>query len=124
MKAQQRKLNSFVREYNQVRPHEALGMETPAKVHKHSHRPFPERIKPWEYPSNMKVIKVTKNGSARWGAYWWVYVSGSLAGKHIGIEEIGNGIWKVWYRNVFLGYFNEKDIRDKEKSVRLSTNLV
>jgi len=27
-------------------------------------------------------------------------------------------------RNVFLGYFNEKDIRDKEKPIRLSTNLV
>jgi len=41
-----------------------------------------------------------------------------------GAEEIGNGIWKVFYRDVFLGYFNEKDIRDKEKSIRLSTNLV
>ena len=44
--------------------------------------------------------------------------------KHIGTEEVGNGIWKVFYRNVFLGYFNEKDIRDKEKPIRLSTNLV
>jgi len=35
-----------------------------------------------------------------------------------------NEVWKVFYRNVFLGYFNEKDIRDKEKSIRLSPNLV
>jgi len=39
-------------------------------------------------------------------------------------EEIGNGVWKVFYRNVFLGYFNENDTREKEKSVRLETNLV
>ena len=58
------------------------------------------------------------------GAYWWVYVSASLMDRYIGVEEIGNGIWKAFYRNVFLGYFNEKDIRDKEKPIRLSTNLV
>jgi transposase InsO family protein len=32
LKSQQRKLDAFVREYNHVRPHEALSMETPAKV--------------------------------------------------------------------------------------------
>lgn len=39
-------------------------------------------------------------------------------------EEIGNGIWKVFYRDVFLGYFNENDIRVKQQSIRLSSNLV
>ena len=92
--------------------------------HQHSNKVFPERIRAWDYPSNMKVLKVTKNGSVRWGAYWWVYISTSLMDKHIGTEEVGNGIWKVFYKNVFLGYFNEKDIRDKEKPIRLSTNLV
>jgi transposase InsO family protein len=124
LKAQQRKLNSFVKEYNQIRPHEALDMETPAKVHKPSNRPFPDRIRAWDYPGHMKVMKVTKNGSIRWNSYYWVFMSRGLIGKYVGLEELGNGIWKVFYRNVFLGYFNEKDIRDKKKSTRLSTNLV
>ena len=47
-----------------------------------------------------------------------------LIGKPVAAEEIGNGVWKVFYRDVFLGYFNEKDIREKEKSTRLSTNWV
>lgn len=122
--AQQRKLNAFVKEFNTVRPHEALGMETPAKVHTRSERPFPERIRPYEYPSQMKVMNVVQNGAVRWKSYWWVYMSRGLVGKQVGAEELGNGIWKVFYRDVFLGYFNEKDIRDKEKSIRLSTNLV
>jgi hypothetical protein len=42
----------------------------------------------------------------------------------VAAEEQGNGIWKVYYRNVFLGYFNEKDIREKKKTTRLSTILV
>ena len=47
-----------------------------------------------------------------------------MIGKTVAAEEIGNGVWKVFYRNVFLGYFNEKDIREKQQLTRLSTNLV
>ena len=124
LSAQQRRLNHFVKEYNQVRPHEALEMETPASVHEFSTRPFPERIPHFDYDSALKVLKVTRNGSVRWGSYNWVYVSASLQGKYIGALEIGNGIWRVFYRNVFLGYFNENELRTKEQSVRLETNLV
>jgi len=72
----------------------------------------------------MKVYKVTQNGSIRWGAYNWVYLSASLTGKYVGALEMGNGIWRVFYRNVFLGYFNENELRTKDKSTRLETNLV
>ncbi len=34
-------------------------------------------------------MKVTKNGSMRWGAYNWVYLSASLQGKHVGALEMG-----------------------------------
>jgi transposase InsO family protein len=124
MKAQQRKLNHFVREYNQVRPHEALGMETPATVHKFSTRPFPERITDYEYDSEMQIMKVTQNGSIRWRTYYWIYLTASLKGKYVGVLEMGNGIWRVYYRNVFLGFFDEKNIRMKQVSIRLSQNLV
>lgn len=124
MKAQQRKLNHFVSEYNQVRPHEALEMETPASVHKFSTRPFPEKIPEYEYDSDMQVMKVTQNGSIRWRTYYWIYLTASLKGKYVGVLEMGNGIWRVFYRNVFLGFFDEKNIRKKQVSIRLSQNLV
>jgi hypothetical protein len=124
LKAQQRSLNHFVKEYNHIRPHEALDMETPAFVHSFSARPFPEKTPHFDYDSNMKVIKVTQNGAIRWRSYYWVYLTASLKGKHVGIQDIGNGIWKIFYRNVFLGFFNENELRNKEKSIRLETNLV
>jgi transposase InsO family protein len=124
MKSQQRRLNRFVKEYNNIRPHEALNMQTPASVHDFSTRPFPEKITNFDYDSEMRVLKVTKNGSMRWGAYNWVYLSASLQGKYVGALDIENGIWRVFYRNVFLGYFNENELRKKEQSVRLETNLV
>ena len=124
LKAQQRRLNHFVKEYNNIRPHETLGMKTPASVHNFSARPFPEKIPRFDYEPDLKVLKVTQNGAIRWKSYYWVYLTAALKGKYVGIEELGNGIWKVFYRNVFLGYFNENDLRNKEKSVRLETNLV
>ena len=124
LRSQQRKLNHFIKEYNNIRPHEALEMETPAKVHDYSTRKFPDKIKQYDYPAHMEPWYVTKNGAIRWKSYYWVYISRALSGKHIAMEELGEGIWKVYYRNVFLGYFDEKRIKMKNKSVRLSTNLV
>ncbi len=88
-------------------------METPASVHEQSKRPFPDKIREWEYPVDMKVMQVTQNGSIRWKSYWKVFMTQGLIGKSVGAEEQGNGMWKVYYRDVFIGYFNEKDIRDK-----------
>ena len=41
----------------------------------------------------MKVYKVTQNGSIRWGAYNWVYLTASLTGKYVG--ALGNGQWNL-----------------------------
>ncbi|WKK82295.2 IS481 family transposase [Marivirga arenosa] len=124
LKAQQRRLNNFVKEYNHVRPHEALGMETPASAHSFSTRPFPEKILVYDYDSDMKVLKVTQNGAVRWRSYYWVYLTAALKGKYVGVLDMDNGIWRVFYRSLFLGYFDEKHLRDKQKSIRLSQNIV
>ncbi len=104
--------------------HEALGMETPASIHDFSNRPFPERIPKFAYESNMKIMKVTQNGAVRWKSYHWVYLTAALKGKYVAIQDMGKGIWKVFYRNVFLGFFNESNIRNKQVSIRLSQNMV
>ena len=124
LKAQQRRLNHFVKEYNHIRPHEALDMKTPVAVHSFSTRPFPEKIPDYYYPADYKVLKMTQNGAIRWKSYYWVYVTAALKGKYVGIEELGNGIWRIFYRNVFLGFFDEKNLRNKEQAIRLETNLV
>ena len=141
LKAQQRRLNHFVKEYNNIRPHEALDMETPASVHSFSTKPFPEKIPNFDYNSNLKILKVTQNGAIRLymytdgiaptiGGVFYDLSNGTIGGlaaiarDAYGIEDVGNGIWKVFYRDVFLGFFNETQLRNKEKSIRLETNLV
>ncbi|MDO5971371.1 hypothetical protein Q4Q35_16310 [Flavivirga aquimarina] len=99
-------------------------MKTPAAVHDFAARPFPEKTPHFDYDSGHKVLKVTQNGAIRWRFYYWVYLTSALKGKYVGIEELGNGIWKVFYRNVFLGFFNENELRNKKTNIRLETNLV
>jgi len=45
-------------------------------------------------------------------------------GKYVGIKKLSNGIWRVFYRNTFLGFFDEKYLRNKEQATKLETNLV
>jgi len=59
-----------------------------------------------------------------WRSNYWVYISRAAARKQVATEEQGNGIWKVFCRNVFLGYFNENDIREKKNAIRLLAILV
>lgn len=97
---QQLVMNDFVIEYNEVRPHEALKMKNPFTVHTKSIRQYSEKKVHNEYPLHFRTSKVCINGAAR--------------GRYLGAEEIGNGIWNVYYRDVLLGYFDEKPIDKKE----------
>jgi transposase InsO family protein len=109
LQAQQRKLNKFVKEYNELRPHEALGMKTPASVHEISDRKYPETIVEWEYPKNVIEKYVTHNGAVRTGRSDWLFLTTALAAKNIGFEEIGNRIYRIFFREFFIGYADMKD---------------
>jgi len=65
-------------------------------------------------------MKVYQNGSMRRKSYYWIYLTPALKGKYVGAEDQGNGIWRVFYREMFLTYFNERNIRDKQVSIRQS----
>lgn len=113
-------MNDFLTEYNTIRPHESLNMKTPSTVHIKSNRSYNEKKIPYEYPLHYKVNKVCKNGASRWGAYNWLWVSRAAAGRYIGVEEIGNGIWNIYYRNVLLGCMDEKLITEKETYLHIN----
>lgn len=104
--AQQRKMTNFMIEYNHLRPHKALNNITPAKVHLPSERQFPNKIRDWDYPSNFQVQRVYHNGAIRWTSHAWVTLTNSLIDRYIGLEELDNDIWRVYFRQHFLGYLD------------------
>lgn len=98
---EQRRFDLWRDEYNQYRPHEALGGKTPFKVYKKSPRIFNSRVE-FEYPPDCELRKISSNGD-----FWWkmsaVRISKAMAGEHIGLEECGEPDLKVWFYDFCLG---------------------
>lgn len=107
---QQRRFNPWRYEFNHVRPHEALAMDTPAQHYQTSPRPYPERLPPLEYPSHFEVRRVGDNGCIRWHSQR-VHVSLVCTGENIGLEEFDTGIWNVYFGSLKLGRLIEKELR-------------
>ena len=110
LSAQQRRFNIFRTEYNEERPHEALGQVTPASVYRPSTRPFLEHLPPIEYPGHFEVRRVSRNGGIRWNSNW-VNVSHVLATESVGFEEVDDDLWNVYFGPVWLGRFHEKELK-------------
>jgi len=108
---EQKKLNAFIKEYNTFRPHNALGNKTPASVHIRSEREYSSKVIPWDYSNGFLVRRIFRNGAIRWGSDNWIMVSTALIGKDIGLEELANGIWRVYFRCKLLGYLDEHILR-------------
>ncbi len=117
--AQQRKFNVFREEFNQERPHEALDQQTPASLYRASNREMPSRLPPLEYPDRFEVRYVSANGGIRWNR-GWINVSTVCIGEYVGLEEIDNGIWNVYFGALKLGRLIERHIKIEDAFGRLS----
>ena len=104
---QQKRFDKFRKEYNTERPHEALNQDTPASKYRRSLRDIPSKLVKIEYPGHYEVRLVSKNGGIRWN-HVRVPVSHILGGEYIGLEEIDDSIWEVYYGPVWLGRFDER----------------
>jgi len=108
LKAQQRAFDGFREEYNQERPHEALGGKTPGEIYAPSLRDFPERLpKSPEYPSGWETRSVRAGGQMSWKGEN-IMVTKVLGGQHVGLEPIEDGIWKVYFAAQELGRLDER----------------
>ena len=105
-RGQQRELDRFRQEYNQVRPHEALGMQTPAQVYELSLREYPRQVPEPEYPETMLVRAVHSKGQFRWKHRHDVFVSEVLWGERIGLLPLDDRWYTVYFAQVPLGRFD------------------
>lgn len=101
-RAQQRSFDEFRQEYNEQRPHQALSQDTPAQHYQCSPRVYPGRVRPAEYPERWEVRRVGPSGEMRWQGQY-VFVSHALSGESVGLEQIGEQHWKVWFRFYRIG---------------------
>lgn len=120
---QQRAFDAFRREYNEQRPHEALGMQTPSCCYAASPRPYPARVPEPEYGSALKVRKVHARGQISW-KHQDVFLSETLIGERVGLEAIDERYWLVYFARFPIACFDSHELcmLPKEKAKTFATD--
>jgi transposase InsO family protein len=107
---QQYALDRFRQEYNEVRPHEALEMRTPAEVYAPSARKFPEPVPEPAYPGNMLVRSVRRKGHFRWKQDE-VFLSEVLWGERVGLLPENDRWFTVYFAQHPIALFDSQQLR-------------
>lgn len=110
---QQRKLDCFRHEYNDVRPHEALDQKPPASQYSPSQRVMPSQPSSPEYPDSMSVRRVSDKGFVSVGGDR-VFLSRLIANEPVGLLPTEEDVWDLYYGPVLLA-----EISVKNKEVKL-----
>ena len=105
-RSQQRRFDAFRHEYNEERPHEALGGEPPGRLWRPSARPFPEKMPEPKYPEHVEKRLVSNAGCFRFKKQV-VFLSQALKQEWIALEEVDDGVWSVYFYDVLLARLDE-----------------
>jgi len=101
---QQAKFDSFITEFNNERPHEALNMKCPNEVYIPSSRPY-NGLPDVSYPFHDTTLNVTYCG--RIGLHRKkINISRAFAGQSVGLKEVEDNIWLVSFMDYDLGYID------------------
>src|SRR5437762_2779406 len=107
---QQEELDRFRQEYNEVRPHEALEMRTPAAVYQASPRKFPVRVPEPDYPATMLIRSVRRQGHFRWKKHD-VFLSEVLWGEQVGLLPEDDRWFTIYFAQLPLARFDSQICR-------------
>jgi transposase InsO family protein len=92
-------LDEFRYEYNHVRPHEALGMRTPASAWQRSERRYQANPPGWEYEEGAEVRRLTGTGRVCVEGHSWE-ISRALAGEWVQLVRVEQRILVYYCRSV------------------------
>jgi len=103
MEEQLLRMEVYVEEFNFERPHEALKQVPPGSIYEPSTRQWDGLLRSPEYDTSLITLrKVCPNGCIHWKRMG-CYVGQLLAGEYVGLTEVDNGRYSVYYGPVMLG---------------------
>lgn len=82
----QRQFDRYRQFYNEVRPHHALDLDTPASRYCKSGKQYPDKIEDWSYPENSEIRRVKSSGYFTWKGRGY-FLSEAFGGKEIMVRE-------------------------------------
>ena len=95
-------LEVWRREFNEERPHEALGMRTPAELYCDSPRSWSGGVETILYPGAQRR-RVHTQGTIQYEDVR-VFLSTALSGWEIGLKPRRDGAVEVWFAQLLLGH--------------------
>lgn len=107
--AQQRRFDQFRHDFNEIRPHESLGMEPPGRHYAASPRPYPHRLPALEYPLHRELRFVGATGSIRFRTQL-IHLTRAVAGEYVSLEETNDAEWTVCFGPLTLGTVDERHL--------------
>ena len=110
LRAQQRRFDAFLAEFNHIRPHQSLGQERPVSRVERYRRQYPERIAPIEYPDSFQVRSVRERGNIKWQGDL-IFVSEVLRGELVGMQQLDDEQWRLYFGPVHLATWNARTKR-------------
>jgi hypothetical protein len=108
---QQRTLDRFRQEYNEVRLHEALEMQTPAAVFQPSARQFPASVSEPDYPKGMLVRSIRPHGHFRWKNKYDIFLSEILWGERVGLLPEDDRWFTIYFAQLPLARFDSRKLQ-------------
>lgn len=102
---QQRRFDRFREEYNDDRPHEALGQRPPATVYQRAPRAYPKQVPEPEYPGHWERRRVRRDGSVKFQGREY-FLSEALIGETTGWVEVEEAIWQIWFGPVEVALYD------------------
>jgi putative transposase len=102
---QQRAFHEFQLEYNQERPHEALGNLTPQACYQPSLRGYPRQVPKLEYGDDIQVRSVTGHGDVRWKGER-TFVSEVFGHEYLGLKPVSEEWLEVYYGPIRIGWLD------------------
>ena len=105
---QQQRFDAFRRVFNEERPHEALGQQTPASQYEPSRRSYPRRIEVPVYDGDgIEVRRVRGSGEIKWHGER-VFIGEAFIGEPVALTETETGDHCVRFMTVELGLIDRK----------------
>jgi len=104
LEEQSMKFKDFRYYYNHVRPHEAIDQKTPGSIYCTSPRVWNGKLQEPEYSNEMIVRKVRPSGQISLKPFASeINIGTALVGEHIGLKEVGECVYEVYYGPITLG---------------------
>lgn len=109
---QQERFDAFVEHYNFERPHEATENQPPARFYVPSTRPYPARLKSFDYPSDFEPRRVYEKGSFHVIGGKRLHIGEALAGETIALASSPvERYLEIYFGHVRIAYVDTKHMR-------------